>query len=102
LQGFGTIPLAEHDVDRVIALKHGGQTAADNLASCCTVCNRFKGSEIASIDPVTGELTSLFHPRLDGWEGHCEFVFDTGEIVGLSAEGRVPVLLLNRSKNSSR
>ena len=32
------------------------------------VCNRRKGSDIASIDPETGQLTPLFHPRVDRWD----------------------------------
>jgi len=39
--------LAEHEIDHVIAVKHGGRTVVENLALCCTVCNRFKGSDIA-------------------------------------------------------
>src|SRR5271167_3226550 len=63
---------AEHEIDHVIAAKHGGQTVAENLALCCTICNRFKGSDIASIDPETGQLTPLFHPRVDRWNEHYE------------------------------
>ena len=84
--------LAEHEIDHVIALKHGGETVTGNLALCCAICNRFKGSDIASIDPETGQLAGLFHPRLDRWHDH--FVFRDGEIVGLSAKGRVTVTLL--------
>jgi 5-methylcytosine-specific restriction endonuclease McrA len=42
--------LTKHQVDHVIAEKHGGQTALDNLALSCTVRNRQKGSDISSID----------------------------------------------------
>ena len=52
-----------HQVDHVIAEKHGGQTSLENLALSCTVCNRRKGSDISSLDPVTGALVPLFHPR---------------------------------------
>jgi len=55
-------------------VKHGGQTIEENLALCCALCNRYKGSDIASIDPETGLLTLLFHPRLDRWGKHFEFV----------------------------
>ena len=82
--------LAEHEIDHVIAAKHSGQTVAGNLALCCVICNRFKGSDIASIDPETGELTALFHPRLDRWEDH--FKLRDGEILTLTAPGRVTVL----------
>lgn len=74
--------LAEHEIDHVIAVKHGGPTIAENLALSCTVCNRYKGSDIASIDPVSGELTPLFHPRLDRWEDHFEF--RDGEVLALT------------------
>ena len=88
--------LAEHEIDHVIAVKHGGQTVVGNLALCCAVCNRFKGSDIASIDPETGHLTPLLHPRLDRWDDHYEY--RNGEILGLSARGRVTVrpLRMNR------
>jgi hypothetical protein len=88
--------LAEHEIDHVIALKHGGQLDAGNLALCCTVCNRFKGSDIASIDPQTGQLTALFHPRNDRWDDHHEL--RKGEIVGLTAKGRVTVRLLQMNR----
>ena len=52
--------LAVHEIDHVIAVKHGGQTIEENLALCCALCNRYKGSDIASIDPETGLLTLYF------------------------------------------
>ena len=33
-----------HEVDHIIAVKHGGETIADNLALSCLSCNRHKGS----------------------------------------------------------
>jgi len=75
--------LAEHEIDHVIAVKHGGQTVVGNLALCCAVCNRFKGSDIALVDSKTGQITPLFHPRLDRWDDHYEF--RDGEILGLTA-----------------
>jgi hypothetical protein len=39
--------------------------------SCvCRLCNRFKGSDIASLDPASGTLLPLFNPRSDVWEEH--------------------------------
>ncbi len=90
------LTLAEHEIDHVIALKHGGQSAVENLALCCTICNRFKGSDIASIDIETGQVTPLFHPRLDRWNEHFEL--RNGEIAGLSAKGRVTVRLLQMNR----
>jgi len=90
------LTLAEHEIDHVIAVKHGGKTVAANLALCCTVCNRFKGSDIASIDPESGQITPLFHPRNDRWEDH--FQVRDGELLGLTARGRVTVQLLRMNR----
>ncbi len=59
-----------HQIDHVISRKHGGTTHADNLALACYLCNRYKGSDIASLDPRTNELVRLFHPRQDLWAEH--------------------------------
>jgi hypothetical protein len=88
--------LAEHEIDHVIAIKHCGETADHNLALCCTLCNRFKGSDIASLDPESGQLTPLFHPRTDRWDEH--YRIQDGEIVALTAKGRVAVRLLRLNR----
>ncbi|MGE0376711.1 MAG: HNH endonuclease [Planctomycetaceae bacterium] len=75
-----------HEPDHVIAEKHGGETTAENLALACFACYRFKGSDIASLDPVSGELAPLFNPRVDRWSDHLTVA--EGRIVGLTAVGR--------------
>ncbi|MBA2647884.1 MAG: HNH endonuclease [Pyrinomonadaceae bacterium] len=52
-----------HEVDHVIAEKHGGKTEADNLAFSCWRCNRHKGSDLGSFDPQTQNFSLLFNPR---------------------------------------
>jgi hypothetical protein len=42
-----------HEVDHVIAEKHGGTNNIDNLAFACWRCNRHKGSDLTSFDPET-------------------------------------------------
>ncbi len=78
-----------HQVDHVIAEKHGGSTSLDNLALSCTTCNRRKASDIASFDPTSGELTTLFNPRTQTWQEH--FQLRGPRIEGLSPEGRTTV-----------
>jgi hypothetical protein len=87
-----------HEVDHVIAEKHGGLTDADNLALSCTVCNKYKGSDLASIEFSTGEIIRLYHPRRDRWRDH--FQLEAGNILPLSSIGQVTVRLLqiNRSE----
>lgn len=89
---------APHEIDHIVAEKHGGLTEADNLAYSCTLCNKYKGSDLTSIDPNTGEIVPLYHPRQDLWLEH--FSLSDAEIVPLTAKGRVTVRLLqfNRSE----
>jgi hypothetical protein len=57
-------------IDHIIARKHGGGSAEDNLAFACFYCNTHKGPNIAGIDPVSREVVRLFHPRRDVWKEH--------------------------------
>lgn len=84
-------------IDHIIARQHGGPAAIGNLALACLHCNRFKGPNIAGLDPDSGELVRLFHPRTDLWEEH--FRFEGARIRGTTAIGRatVQVLAMNAS-----
>ena len=63
-----------HEIDHVISRKHGGTSDPENLALACYLCNRYKGSDIASLHPATGELVRLYNPRKDRWEGHFRII----------------------------
>ncbi|MBM4456662.1 MAG: HNH endonuclease [Chloroflexi bacterium] len=84
--------LLPHQPDHIIAEQHGGETTPDNLALACIHCNRYKGANIASLDPDTGWLTPLFNPRTQSWDDH--FVLIGLRIEPLTAVGRVTVRLL--------
>jgi hypothetical protein len=81
-----------HQIDHIIARQHGGPTAEANLALICQHCNLHKGPNIASLDPVSNALVSLFHPRRDRWIDHFEW--RGAEIVGKTAVGRTTVVIL--------
>ena len=87
------LSLFPHEIDHIIAEKHGGSTEADNLALTCWRCNRHKGSDLGSFDPLTGEFAFLFHPRQQQWADHLCFL-NGAEIQGITPEGRVTVKLL--------
>lgn len=80
------------EVEHIIAEKHGGATTADNLALACPYCNRFKGTDLGSLDPETGQLTPFFNPRTQEWSDH--FRLDGMQITPLTPEGRVTVDIL--------
>jgi hypothetical protein len=88
-QAFSSIPF---EIDHVIARKHGGATSLENLALSCFYCNSFKGPNIAGLDPDTGELSRLFHPRQDRWEHH--FQWEGPRLSGLSLIGRATIEVL--------
>jgi hypothetical protein len=79
-------------VDHIIAEKHGGPTHSENLAWTCFSCNLRKGPNIAGLDPHTGELTRLFHPRTDQWAEHFEW--DGVQLRGKTPIGRTTVAVL--------
>jgi HNH endonuclease len=87
-----TFAFSSHWVDHVVAEKHGGQTEESNLALSCALCNQHKGSDLTSIDPETGAITPLFHPRRDRWADHFRLV--GSQIEPLTPIGRVTVRLL--------
>jgi hypothetical protein len=81
-----------HEIDHVVAEKHGGATDVNNLSFSCWRCNRHKGSDLTSFDPETGRLSLLFNPRTQVWAEH--FAYEVERIVGLTSEGRTTVNLL--------
>ena len=81
-----------HEVDHVIARKHGGQTVAENLALSCLSCNRHKGSDLTTFDPLSNEIVPLFNPRRQTWSDH--FTLNGIHIIGITPTGRATVFLL--------
>ena len=84
---------ANHTIDHIVAEKHGGASAADNLSLACILCNSRKGSDLTSVDEQTGSIEPLFHPRRDRWTDH--FQLEGGCIEPRTATGRVTVRLLH-------
>lgn len=84
--------LLPFQIDHVIARKHGGTDASDNLALACFACNNHKGPNIAGLDPETGLVVRLFHPLRDSWFEH--FVLDGATILGRTPVGRATIDVL--------
>jgi hypothetical protein len=85
-------PLARLHVEHIVPIKHGGTDDEENLALACIDCNLHKGSNLTGIDPQTGQITELFHPRRQRWDEH--FRWDGLRIVGQSAVGRSTIAVL--------
>jgi len=63
------------------------------LSLACGDCNRFKGSDLCSLDTVTNSVVLLFHPRSDAWREHFRLI--EGHIEPLTPTGRVTTRLLH-------
>ena len=81
------------EIDHIIATKHGGLTRAGNLALTCFYCNRYKGANIAGIDPHTGKIVPLFNPRRHSWNRH--FRWRGPLLVGRTPNARATIAVLN-------
>ena len=68
----------------------------ENLALACCFCNRYKGPNLAGMDPESREVAILFHPRTHLWVQH--FAWNGPQLLGLTSIGRATIhaLRLNR------
>lgn len=81
-----------HHVEHIVAKQHGGSDDPENLALACQRCNLHKGPNLTGMNPETGEIVPLYHPRRDQWAEH--FAFRGVLIEGLTPVGRVTVHVL--------
>jgi hypothetical protein len=85
-------PFYRLHVEHIVPKQHGGSDDPDNLALACRHDNEHKGPNLTGIDPDTGKVVRLFHPRRQRWSRH--FRFDGAIIVGRTQCGRATVAVL--------
>src|SRR5712671_6389164 len=56
----------------------GGLSTLDNVCLACFSCNVSKAAQQTSVDPLTGETVSLFHPVYQQWRTH--FIWDESQM----------------------
>jgi 5-methylcytosine-specific restriction endonuclease McrA len=85
-------------VEHIIPIMRNGSDDLSNLAWSCLSCNNIKNIFVTSLDPETGQIVPLFHPREDLWEEHFEWSEDTTLMIGKTPVGRATIfrLQLNR------
>ncbi len=86
-------PFISFHVEHIIAKQHGGMDDPAQLALACDRCNAYKGPNLTSVDPESGNVVALFNPRQDSWTEH--FSCRAGAVIGLTPTGRATVRLLN-------
>lgn len=95
-----SLSLATFHIEHITARQHGGDDGAENLALACPDCNWRKGPNLTSLDPQTGKLTRLFHPRTDSWPEH--FIASGTRIQGRTDIGRATTELLDLNSPARR
>ena len=80
-------------IEHIVPRQHGGVTGGDHLAHACPHCNLHKGPNLTGIDPDSGEVCRLFHPRRDVWTGH--FRDQGARLAGRTAIGRTTAWVLD-------
>src|SRR5436305_1310587 len=91
-QGFDPVTF---ELEHIIPEKHDGATELDSLALACFFCNRFKGPNLAGVDPETQQIVPLFHPRHQSWAEH--FFWSNGVLKGRSPEARATIAVLRKN-----
>lgn len=81
------------EIDHIFPLKHGGPTVLENLAYTCIICNRNKGSDLATASYPSRQFTPLFNPRTDVGAEHFEI--DNGVIFGKTEIGLATIKILD-------
>ncbi len=84
---------ATFHIEHLMPLRAGGSDELDNLAWACPGCNLTKATRVTTLDPVSGQVVRLFHPRQDQWSDH--FVWQDYQLVGLTPIGRALVAAFN-------
>ncbi len=82
-------------VEHIISRKHGGSSELENLALACVFCNRYKGSDIASLIPETNKLIRFYNPRVDRWNEHFRLNGVVIEPLTEIGEATVRILQMN-------
>ncbi len=90
-------PLATLHIEHIRPRKHGGTDHESNLCLACIDCNLRKGPNLTGIDPQTGEVTPLFHPRQQKWDDH--FAWEGIRITGRTAIGRTTIQVLEMNSD---
>lgn len=86
------------EIDHLMPEAQGGLTVEENLWLACSACNAFKGDRTTGLDPLSGEIVTLFNPRRQHWREHFAWTQSGDLIVGQTPIGRATIaaLKLNR------
>jgi hypothetical protein len=86
------LPAVTFPIEHITAKQHGGSDDASNLALSGHHGSLHKGPNLTGIDPQTGRIVRLFHPRSHVWTER--FTMQGLAVVGVTPLGRATVRVL--------
>jgi hypothetical protein len=93
-----SLQVATFHIEHIVPIAAGGTSSLENVALACPTCNLHKSNRLSAADPESGSVVRLFHPRLDIWSDHFEWL--DYAIAGKTAVGRATALAFDM--NSER
>lgn len=85
-------------IEHVVPVSKGGQEDPGNLALACQGCNNHKYVRTEGVDPATGVVVPLFHPRRQRWRDHFAWSHDYTKLLGVTPVGRATVIALQLNR----
>jgi len=85
-------------IEHIIPKSQGGESRLDNLALSCQSCNNHKYTKTEGVDPLSGQIVPLYHPRRHQWASHFAWNDDCTLIIGLTPIGRATVETIRLNK----
>ncbi|MBE2199910.1 MAG: HNH endonuclease [Anaerolinea sp.] len=92
------LTVAIFEVEHIVPLTAGGETALDNLCLSCPTCNWYKVSRLTAVDPQTNTTAPLYNPQQEQWPDHFSWNEDKTELIGLTPSGRATILVLRMNR----
>ena len=71
----------------------------ENLCLACPTCNLSKSTATSALDPATGTMVSLFHPRRQHWQDHFRWIEHARRVQGLTPTRRATVERLRMNQD---
>ena len=85
-------------IEHIIPKSQDGESDLDNLALSCQSCNNHKYTKTEGVDPLSGRIVPLYHPRHHQWKVHFAWNDDCVLIIGLTPTGRATVETVRLNK----
>jgi hypothetical protein len=86
-------------IDHIQPVSRNGKTVSENLALSCQTCNNYKYTKTEAPDPITNQISPLFHPRQMVWHEHFTWNEDLTQMIGTTLIGRATIALLQTNRD---